>query len=96
MINNDQLISKIQSYNKFSSIGPLNKAYNFAIEAHKNQKRISGAPYVVHPVAVADILAELQLDSHNNNGVTARHNRRYHDYLRCCVKRIWQRDCRFS
>ena len=63
MINNDQLISKIQSYNKFSSIGPLNKAYNFAIEAHKNQKRISGAPYVVHPVAVADILAELQLDS---------------------------------
>ena len=63
MINNDQLLSKIQSYNKFSSVGPLSKAYNFAIEAHKNQKRFSGAPYVVHPVAVADILAELKLDS---------------------------------
>jgi RelA/SpoT family (p)ppGpp synthetase len=63
MINNDQLLSKIQSYNKFSSIEPLSKAYNFAIEAHKNQKRFSGAPYVVHPVAVADILAELKLDS---------------------------------
>jgi len=63
MINNDQLLSKIQSYNKFSSIGPLSKAYNFAIEAHKNQKRVSGSPYVVHPVAVADILAELKLDS---------------------------------
>ena len=63
MINSDQLISKIQSYNKFSSIGPLSKAFNFAIEAHKNQKRFSGAPYVVHPVAVADILAELKLDS---------------------------------
>jgi RelA/SpoT family (p)ppGpp synthetase len=63
MINNDQLLSKIHSYNKFSSLGPLSKAYNFAIEAHKNQKRISGAPYVVHPVAVADILAELKLDS---------------------------------
>ena len=63
MINNDQLLSKIHSYNKFSSVGPISKAYNFAIEAHKNQKRISGAPYVVHPVAVADILAELKLDS---------------------------------
>ena len=63
MINSEQLLSKIKSYNKFSSIGPLSKAFNFAIEAHKNQKRISGAPYVVHPVAVADILAELKLDS---------------------------------
>ena len=63
MINSEQLLSKIQSYNKFSSIGPLSKAFNFAIEAHKNQKRVSGAPYVVHPVAVADILAELKLDS---------------------------------
>jgi guanosine-3',5'-bis(diphosphate) 3'-pyrophosphohydrolase len=63
MINSDQLLTKIKSYNKFSSIGPLSKAFNFAVEAHKNQKRISGAPYVVHPVAVADILAELKLDS---------------------------------
>jgi len=63
MINTDQLLSKIQSYNKFFSVGPLSKAYNFAIEAHKNQKRVSGSPYVVHPVAVADILAELKLDS---------------------------------
>jgi len=63
MINNNELLSKIQSYNKFFSTEPLNKAYNFAIEAHKNQKRVSGVPYVVHPVAVADILAELKLDS---------------------------------
>ncbi len=63
MINSDQLLSKIQSYNKFSSNEPLSKAFNFAIEAHKNQKRISGVPYVVHPVAVANILAELKLDS---------------------------------
>ena len=63
MINSEQLLSKIQSYNKFSSIAPLSKAFNFAIEAHKNQKRISGAPYVVHPIAVANILTELKLDS---------------------------------
>jgi guanosine-3',5'-bis(diphosphate) 3'-pyrophosphohydrolase len=63
MINSEQLLSKIKSYNKFSSIEPLSKAFNFAVEAHKNQKRFSGSPYVVHPVAVADILAELKLDS---------------------------------
>jgi guanosine-3',5'-bis(diphosphate) 3'-pyrophosphohydrolase len=63
MIKSEELISKIQSYNKFSSVEPLSKAFNFALEAHKNQKRISGIPYVVHPVAVADILAELKLDS---------------------------------
>jgi len=63
MINSDQLLSKIKSYNKFSNFVPLNKAYNFALDAHKNQKRVSGIPYVVHPIAVADILAELKLDS---------------------------------
>jgi RelA/SpoT family (p)ppGpp synthetase len=63
MINSDQLLSKIKSYNKFSNIGPLNKAYNFALEAHKNQKRVSGIPYIAHPIAVADILVELKLDS---------------------------------
>ena len=63
MNNSEQLLSKIQSYNKFSNIGPLNKAYNFALEAHKNQKRVSGLPYIVHPIAVADILVELKLDS---------------------------------
>jgi guanosine-3',5'-bis(diphosphate) 3'-pyrophosphohydrolase len=63
MSSPDHLLSKIQSYNKFSNVEPLSKAYNFAIEAHKNQKRISGLPYIVHPIAVADILAELKLDS---------------------------------
>ncbi len=63
MNNSDQLLNKIQSYNKFSNVGPLNKAYNFALEAHKNQKRVSGLPYIVHPIAVADILVELKLDS---------------------------------
>jgi len=63
MINSAELLSKIQSYNKFFSEEPLSKAFNFAIEAHKNQKRFSGTPYVVHPVAVADILAGLKLDS---------------------------------
>ena len=63
MINSEQLLSKIKSYNKFSNNVPLEKAYNFALEAHNNQKRVSGTPYIAHPIAVANILAELKLDS---------------------------------
>ncbi len=63
MINSDQLLTKIQSYNKFSNPEILTKAFNFALDAHKDQKRVSGAPYIVHPIAVADILTELKLDS---------------------------------
>ncbi|OUX53063.1 MAG: GTP pyrophosphokinase [Pelagibacteraceae bacterium TMED287] len=63
MINNDQLINKVKSYNKFLNKTTLSKAYNFALNAHKNQMRVSGDPYVIHPVAVADILTDLKLDS---------------------------------
>ena len=63
MINNNELIKKIKSYNKFLNSKSLNKAYNFALEAHQNQKRDEGVPYIFHPVAVANILTELKLDS---------------------------------
>lgn len=39
------------------------KAYNLAREAHKDQKRLSGEDYVIHPVSVAYILAEMQMDT---------------------------------
>ena len=41
----------------------IEKAYHFAEESHGDQKRLSGAPYMSHPVAVACILAELGMDS---------------------------------
>jgi GTP diphosphokinase / guanosine-3',5'-bis(diphosphate) 3'-diphosphatase len=63
MINNEELINKVRSYNKFLNQTTLKKAYDFALNAHKNQKRKSGDPYVIHPVAVADILSDLKLDS---------------------------------
>jgi RelA/SpoT family (p)ppGpp synthetase len=63
MINNNELIDKIKSYNRFLNTDSLNKAYNFALEAHQNQKRDEGVPYIIHPVAVAKILTELKLDS---------------------------------
>ncbi|MDA7741878.1 RelA/SpoT family protein [Pelagibacteraceae bacterium] len=63
MINNNELIDQIKSYNKFLNSATLNKAYNFALEAHQNQKREEGVPYIIHPVAVAKILTDLKLDS---------------------------------
>ena len=63
MINNNELIKQIKSYNKFLNSETLNKAYNFALEAHQNQKREEGVPYIIHPVAVAKILTDLKLDS---------------------------------
>ena len=42
MINNNELIDQIKSYNKFLNIDSVNKAYNFALEAHQNQKREEG------------------------------------------------------
>jgi RelA/SpoT family (p)ppGpp synthetase len=63
MINNNELIDQIKSYNRFLNSKTLNKAYNFAMEAHQNQKRDEGVPYIIHPVAVAKILTDLKLDS---------------------------------
>jgi len=63
MLNSDELINKVKLYNKFLNPTALGKAYNFAIDAHKNQKRDSGDPYAIHPIAVANILTELKLDS---------------------------------
>ena len=63
MIDNEDLINKVKSYNKFLNPDILSKAYQFALSAHKNQKRDEGVPYIIHPLAVADILSDLKLDS---------------------------------
>ncbi|MDA9186678.1 RelA/SpoT family protein [Candidatus Pelagibacter sp.] len=63
MLNSNDLINKVKIYNKFLNPEKLDKAFNFAIRAHKNQKRASGDPYSVHPIEVANILTELKLDS---------------------------------
>ncbi|MDB9923386.1 RelA/SpoT family protein [Candidatus Pelagibacter sp.] len=63
MLNSNDLIKKVKVYNKFLNHERLDKAYNFAVKAHKNQKRASGDPYSVHPIEVANILTDLKLDS---------------------------------
>ena len=63
MLKSEDLINKVKSYNKFLNPETLTKAYDFAVKAHINQKRDEGAPYIIHPVAVANILTDLKLDS---------------------------------
>ena len=63
MLKSEELINKVKSYNKFLNPETLSKAYEFALKAHVKQKRDEGAPYIIHPVAVADILSDLKLDS---------------------------------
>ena len=63
MLKSEDLIIKVKSYNKFLNPETLNKAYDFALKAHKTQKRDEGVPYIIHPIAVADILSDLKLDS---------------------------------
>ncbi len=57
-----ELIEHIQKYHPSDDISMIEKAYRLADEAHKEQKRKSGEPYIIHPLNVASILAHLEMD----------------------------------
>lgn len=57
------LIQKIKENCTNVDLDVVNKAFNLAFEAHKEQKRESGEPYIIHPIDVAVILAELGMDT---------------------------------
>ena len=57
-----ELIQCVQKYHPSDDISMIEKAYKVASEAHKNQFRKSGEPYIIHPLNVAIILADLKLD----------------------------------
>ena len=57
-----ELIKSVNRYHPSDDISMIEKAYQVASEAHKNQKRKSGEPYIIHPLCVAIILADLDLD----------------------------------
>ena len=58
-----QLLEKLESYLPPAQVERVREAYEFGEERHRGQKRVSGEPYITHPVAVADILADLRLDA---------------------------------
>ena len=57
-----ELITSVRKYHPSADISMIEKAYAVASEAHKDQKRKSGEPYIIHPLCVAIILADLELD----------------------------------
>ena len=58
----DDLISRVKKYHPSDDISLIEKAYKLADEAHKGQVRKSGEPYIIHPLYVSIILADLEMD----------------------------------
>lgn len=58
----EKLIASIRSYHPSADLSLIEKAYQVAYNAHKDQKRKSGEPYIIHPICVCIILASLELD----------------------------------
>ena len=58
----EDLVRSIKKYHPSDDLSMVEKAYHIARDAHKDQKRKSGEPYIIHPLCVAIILADLELD----------------------------------
>jgi GTP pyrophosphokinase len=58
----DDLLNKLRDYLPEPEVARVRAAYEFGAVAHQGQRRVSGEPYITHPVAVADILADLRMD----------------------------------
>ena len=58
----DQLLDRVKSYNAEADLGVVRKAYEFSAKVHEGQRRRSGEPYLQHPIAVAGVLTSLKTD----------------------------------
>ena len=58
----DMLIARIRKYHPSTDVSLIEKAYKLAVKAHGDQRRKSGEPYIIHPLWVAIILADLEMD----------------------------------
>src|SRR5262245_16798774 len=58
----DQIVTDIGTYHPSADLDLVRRAFDFAVKAHEGQTRRSGDPYVTHPLAVAQIIADLKLD----------------------------------
>ena len=58
----NELIKRVEQYHPSDDLSMIEKAYRTACDAHKDQKRRSGEPYIIHPICVAIILADLEMD----------------------------------
>ncbi len=58
----ERLVDEVQRHHPQAELSGVEAAYRFALEAHAEQRRVSGEPYVTHPLAAAQTLAEMGLD----------------------------------
>ncbi|MBI2089975.1 MAG: bifunctional (p)ppGpp synthetase/guanosine-3',5'-bis(diphosphate) 3'-pyrophosphohydrolase [Deltaproteobacteria bacterium] len=58
----NDLMEKILAYHPTANVEMIRQAYDFSARVHEGQKRLSGEPFLVHPMAVAGIIADLKLD----------------------------------
>ncbi len=58
----EELINRVRSYNPHADEALIRRAYDYSARMHRGQKRMSGEPYVIHPLNVALIIAQLKLD----------------------------------
>src|SRR6516164_5003844 len=56
------LLDKVRAYSPAAPLETIERAYEFSAEVHRGQRRLSGEPYLTHPVQVAGIIADLRLD----------------------------------
>src|SRR5579885_2141306 len=57
-----ELIERVRSYSPGGDVEVIQRAYDFSAEVHRGQRRLSGEPYLTHPLQVAAIIADLRLD----------------------------------
>lgn len=62
MVHFDEILRKVQAYRPGDDLTLLRKAYEFSASEHRTQKRLSGEPFVSHPLEVANVLADMKLD----------------------------------
>lgn len=62
MVRLTDILEKVKSYHPSADIDLINKAYVYAARMHEGQMRKSGEPYVMHPLSVAEIIADMKLD----------------------------------
>ena len=62
MVQFDEILRQVQSYRPGEDLALLRKAYDFTATQHADQKRLSGEPYISHPLEVVHILADMKLD----------------------------------
>ncbi|MCX6374650.1 MAG: HD domain-containing protein, partial [Armatimonadetes bacterium] len=56
------VIEKVKTYDPGVDVDLIRRAYEFAAQVHEGQQRLSGEPYINHPLATADMLADLEMD----------------------------------